>query len=261
MLDFKSISIHAPRVGSDCLRLLLRLLRSVFQSTLPVWGATLIGLSSVGNFLFQSTLPVWGATPLESVQPAGRPISIHAPRVGSDSSSMRSRKCELDFNPRSPCGERPGQGRIPRPVLSISIHAPRVGSDVLDLSSSHTTSLFQSTLPVWGATWWGIYAAPQQPQFQSTLPVWGATASPRAHQCTLCISIHAPRVGSDFRPLRPQSIYMDFNPRSPCGERHRFPVGDLRHHQGFQSTLPVWGATAKMHRFFFCIFGKKGIFL
>lgn len=27
----------------------------------------------------------------------------------------------------------------------------------------------------------------------------------------------------------------------------------------FQSTLPVWGATAKMHRFFFCIFGEKGI--
>ena len=29
----------------------------------------------------------------------------------------------------------------------------------------------------------------------------------------------------------------------------------------FQSTLPVWGATAKMHRFFFCIFGKKGVFV
>ena len=237
MLDFKSISIHAPRVGSDCLRLLLRLLRSVFQSTLPVWGATLIGLSSVGNFLFQSTLPVWGATPLESVQPAGRPISIHAPRVGSDSSSMRSRKCELDFNPRSPCGERPGQGRIPRPVLSISIHAPRVGSDVLDLSSSHTTSLFQSTLPVWGATWCWLLQWPYP-----------------------LISIHAPRVGSDPADCGAYKQDNHFNPRSPCGERH-ITFSNIRLGFIFQSTLPVWGATAKMHRFFFCIFGKKGIFL
>ena len=260
MLDFKSISIHAPRVGSDCLRLLLRLLRSVFQSTLPVWGATLIGLSSVGNFLFQSTLPVWGATPLESVQPAGRPISIHAPRVGSDSSSMRSRKCELDFNPRSPCGERPGQGRIPRPVLSISIHAPRVGSDVLDLSSSHTTSLFQSTLPVWGATWCWLLQWPY-PLISIHAPRVGSDHKQRVGEVLIPkISIHAPRVGSDPADCGAYKQDNHFNPRSPCGERPRWALlrVSLRI---FQSTLPVWGATAKMHRFFFCIFGKKGIFL
>ena len=51
----------------------------------------------------------------------------------------------------------------------------------------------------------------------------------------------------------------DFNPRSPCGERRR-SVPCTAKAGPFQSTLPVWGATAKMHRFFFCIFGKKGIF-
>ena len=36
-----------------------------FQSTLPVWGAT-IGMVIVSfPFLFQSTLPVWGATGIE----------------------------------------------------------------------------------------------------------------------------------------------------------------------------------------------------
>ena len=34
------------------------------------------------------------------------PISIHAPRVGSDRVIWRSSWDKLDFNPRSPCGER-----------------------------------------------------------------------------------------------------------------------------------------------------------
>ena len=34
--------------------------------------------------------------------------------------------------------------------------------------------------------------------FQSTLPVWGATAAPFSSTGTCPISIHAPRVGSDI---------------------------------------------------------------
>ena len=79
------ISIHAPRVGSDDLRIYLRRWVSRFQSTLPVWGATFtlydvaaalyisIHAPRVGSdtnmamefenaMAFQSTLPVWGAT-------------------------------------------------------------------------------------------------------------------------------------------------------------------------------------------------------
>ena len=33
-----------------------------FQSTLPVWGATLAKAESYSGLIFQSTLPVWGAT-------------------------------------------------------------------------------------------------------------------------------------------------------------------------------------------------------
>ena len=35
----------------------------------------------------------------------------------------------LDFNPRSPWGERPFRAEIGNIFLSISIHAPRGGSD------------------------------------------------------------------------------------------------------------------------------------
>ena len=109
-----------------------------------------------------------------------------------------------------------------RRTAYISIHAPRVGSD-----KKQTVAVFV------------IYP------FQSTLPVGGATAGiePGGQQKT--ISIHAPRVGSDpprkFRWFsRPY-----FNPRSPCGERqihYGLPAPPCK----FQSTLPVWGATAAL---------------
>ena len=56
-------------------------------------------------------------------------ISIHAPRVGSD------QKLEIDYK-----------------AVRISIHAPRVGSDVEQISKAFGLPIFQSTLPVWGAT-------------------------------------------------------------------------------------------------------------
>ena len=58
----RCISIHAPRVGSDLDGSQLSLSPSRFQSTLPVWGATVDLQPYVKAVQFQSTLPVWGAT-------------------------------------------------------------------------------------------------------------------------------------------------------------------------------------------------------
>ena len=102
----------------------------IFQSTLPVWGATLsinkldapnsisIHAPRVGSDTgrsgyglpcpaFQSTLPVWGATAENWLVVKDTPISIHAPRVGSDDTVNTADKA----------------------TVIISIHAPRVGSD------------------------------------------------------------------------------------------------------------------------------------
>ena len=125
------ISIHAPRVGSDAMSALSRCVLLLFQSTLPVWGATLaktgmlhfsvsisIHAPRVGSDcfsavlasmeeLFQSTLPVWGATVHLQTHASKIGISIHAPRVGSDQLSTAIVCRGSNFNPRSPCGERP----------------------------------------------------------------------------------------------------------------------------------------------------------
>ncbi len=108
------------------------------------------------------------------------------------------------------------------------------------MSFAHRTG-FQSTLPVWGATFKFAFIDASA-IFQSTLPVWGATSAGRGAVAKgqhfnprspcgerladlfvqrFCdyISIHAPRVGSDVsRPPALPSL-KNFNPRSPCGER------------------------------------------
>ena len=79
------ISIHAPRAGSDPLSLEEVKLHLRFQSTLPVRGATAVGGRAIAAHQFQSTLPVRGATSDTSTYAHGCvPISIHAPRAGSD---------------------------------------------------------------------------------------------------------------------------------------------------------------------------------
>ena len=94
--------------------------------------------------------------------------------MGSDRTRRPHRRNRLDFNPRSPDGERLGPDAGEVQCLCISIHAPRMGSDPAVWVSIIATLLFQSTLPGWGAT----------------------EATARTLR-TGDISIHAPRMGSD----------------------------------------------------------------
>ncbi len=104
----KSISIHAPRAGSDYLQVLLPHQPQHFNPRSPCGE--------------RRELP--------RVPQAECFISIHAPRAGSDRARLRLCLVLRYFNPRSPCGERPGYGK------------------------THTLKeyAFQSTLPVRGAT-------------------------------------------------------------------------------------------------------------
>ena len=198
---------------------------------------------------FQSTLPARGAT------------------CCSQHDLLR----QLNFNPRSPHGERHYQRRYCASARSNfnprSPHGERHCSGVV-----HGSMLLE---------------------FQSTLPARGATQLKRdeAHVCNR-ISIHAPRTGSDiggaellnllleyFNPRSPHGerriadcaidcSSLHFNPRSPHGERHatlallqslhRISIHaprtgsdahsamSLASQCSFQSTLPARGATRKV---------------
>ena len=100
-----------------------------FQSTRPVWGATLVVGCLVGAGMISIHAPRVGRDKIRVVKRCAVAISIHAPRVGRD-----------DPFPVWCRGKR------------ISIHAPRVGRDVYPLPPLPRGCRFQSTRPVWGAT-------------------------------------------------------------------------------------------------------------
>ncbi len=167
-------------------------------------------------------------------------ISIHAPREGSDANIRADLAAGLDFNPRSPRGERlsitnpktlnlfisihaPREGSdvscmLPHFGFVISIHAPREGSDIGGSNILRWDEGFQSTLPARGATA-GMSFQFHDVVFQSTLPARGATMAADGSIIIDTISIHAPREGSDSRRQRQSCRLADFNPRSPRGER------------------------------------------
>ena len=79
--------------------------------------------------------------------------------------------------------------------------------------------------------------------FQSTLPVWGATTRGLLDLLAAEISIHAPRVGSDARYQAMATKAGIFQSTLPVwGATARYQAMATK--AGiFQSTLPVWGAT------------------
>ena len=146
--------------------------------------------------VFQSTPPVWGATP---------PPGIILSRLKY-------------FNPRPPCGGRLAETGGDTANMLISIHAPRVGGDLRRFSGLFIALKFQSTPPVWGATY-SCASIKEENIFQSTPPVWGATENRFKFPFGVDISIHAPRVGGDTSAGMGLFYSNDFNPRPPCGGR------------------------------------------
>ena len=103
----------------------------------------------------------------------------------------------VDFNPRSPDGERHSPLGVATTIAKISIHAPRMGSDVSKSFAPPNVSRISIHAPRMGsdditATLFGVSG-----KFQSTLPGWGATVVTMPVTDVDWISIHAPRMGSD----------------------------------------------------------------
>ena len=124
----KRISIHAPRGGSDLYNVVIVYFVPHFNPRSP-WGERPAaeepeeapehfnprspwGERQVQQWhghkadRFQSTLPVGGATSGKYLYKRLMPISIHAPRGGSDRYEAEVCGPSCHFNPRSPWGER-----------------------------------------------------------------------------------------------------------------------------------------------------------
>ena len=146
------------------------------------------------------------------------------------------------FNPRSPCGERRCRSVGVAVHGSISIHAPRAGSDLFQRMEKGSYLYFNPRSPC-GERHSVLQTLLTTALFQSTLPVRGATLLLTVEVQKNSISIHAPRAGSDVSCYAVLFNRIDFNPRSPCGERPKI-YNRISRKERFQSTLPVRGATA-----------------
>ena len=127
-------------------------------------------------FLFQSTLPVRGATAPTFPASFRFSISIHAPRAGSDGLCGNSFDYDRRISIHAPRAGSDVFSLLSASRFRISIHAPRAGSDFSERITAPSPSVFQSTLPVRGATY-ALGLAAHAGVFQSTLPVRGATIS------------------------------------------------------------------------------------
>ena len=151
--DPRNISIHAPREGSDCIRIVNTCSCVLFQSTLPARGATRDALPYplwIGDFNPRSPR---GERRLEVLRLSlMAAISIHAPREGSDASFSVIPSTSWRFQSTLPArGATKVIGRCGA-VICISIHAPREGSDLIHSPIQARCNIFQSTLPARGAT-------------------------------------------------------------------------------------------------------------
>ena len=101
------ISIHAPRTGSDEMPSSSIWAMPLFQSTLPARGATRTACCACAQTRhFNPRSPHGERRLLLRLLQNALPISIHAPRTGSDSRPASPSCKATNFNPRSPHGER-----------------------------------------------------------------------------------------------------------------------------------------------------------
>ena len=205
-LPHGGISIHAPRTGSD---------RCPCKRT-----------TSRGNFNPRSPHGERPLPPSESAQCV--PISIHAPRTGSDPRRVVAYSDVDVFQSTLPARGATYQQTAIEKIYSISIHAPRTGSDGIVMPQGRTRGGFQSTLPARGATNLPNPAGSLSDNFNPRSPhgerpprgtneaaEWHFNPrSPHGERLSVsarcsqvyCISIHAPRTGSDNNILPISSL-------------------------------------------------------
>ena len=149
-------------------------------------------------------------------------ISIHAPRVGRDAARRLSRSSQRYFNPRAPCGARHprlcgaagGRDFNPRAPCGARLKLNRL---------CYLTEDFNPRAPC-GAR---RVVSEQIPR-------------------RMAISIHAPRVGRDCKPLHRDSDPKRFQSTRPVWGATPIIFAGAAIFTSFQSTRPVWGATANL---------------
>ena len=168
-------------------------------------------------------------------------ISIHAPRTGSDMADSHSRMRRMIFQSTLPARGATSKTRRAASMCRISIHAPRTGSDLTASTAGTLTANFNPRSPhgerLSPASFLVdfLHFNPRSPHGERHL-----RNSPISRQ--KCISIHAPRTGSDVL-VRIIEINAPISIHAPRTGSDGLESVYNDHVYKFQSTLPARGAT------------------
>ena len=150
----------------------------------------------------------------------------------------------VNFNPRSPHGERLSRGGTKQSPGRISIHAPRTGSDTSVCGvSCFALSNFNPRSPH-GERQVVCRNYCRTRDFNPRSP-HGERPSPDGLEALRTISIHAPRTGSDRRDLTLDKAPEPFQSTLPARGATVIVITGVLAQVVFQSTLPARGATIK----------------
>ncbi len=169
------VSIHVPNERNDVTRI-----------ALSVGNIVSIHVPNEGNDLHGGRS--WNR----------RLISIHASNEGSDRTTSTNRvRDDVSIHASNEGGDVASEAAVLMKAY-VSIHASNEGSDFRFFVVMVISLMFQSTLPMKGATADNVVIYHSK-MFQSTLPMKGATFGGCGFDARPCVSIHAPNEGSDSR--------------------------------------------------------------
>ena len=245
------ISIHAPREGSDVAVVLQDPLAGLFLSTLPARGATgRAGHHPAHRGDFYPRSPRGERLSFLTPQAWQLPISIHAPREGSDPLTLhRSRACST-FLSTLPARGATVPALLALGGIAISIHAPREGSDLDIFTPPQNASEISIHAPREGSDEpSNARGGGRTRRFLSTLPARGATASSPSFSNYIYISIHAPREGSDATSDKAAQAAAEFLSTLPA-RGATVQTGFCQHHDYISIHAPREGSDARVRSMF-----------
>ena len=164
--------------------------------------------------------------------------------MGDDTATTILNDKRKYFNPRPPCGGRPGAAKVLQHYSDISIHVPRTGTTFY---MAYVALLYHISIhiPRTGDDRQTGFCLLQVYQYFNPRPPHGGRHVKYAEIIAkVPISIHVPRTGDDAVISSPYFPRFDFNPRPPHGGRHLISQNIIISGRKFQSTSPVRGTTA-----------------
>ena len=192
---------------------------------------------------FQPTRPLRGATCGKAASSAApSPISTHAPLAGRDCRCRPRGSGRCHFNPRAPCGARPGWDSGSFQERIISTHAPLAGRDARVLQILRAAHEISTHAPLAGRDLRHLMISSLLVYFNPRAPCGARPQWPSLTALTIVISTHAPLAGRDLGLTAATVGQTVFQPTRPLrGATHVLQL--IRELKPFQPTRPLRGAT------------------